>query len=425
VTVAETVAEKDVESGRAGNQNQHQQQGSDQEQRENPEKKRRRSFILFFIVAVLVVGALLYYWHSTFYEDTDDAQVDGHIIQISARIQGHIVNVPIKENQYVGAGTLIAEIDPHDYEVVVAQDEANLEAAEASYEAAKVNVPVTDIQSFSTLSSATSSVQASDAQVKRAIQQLEQAQADVAQAEANNTKSQLDLKRYTPLVEKDVISKQQYDQAVAAAQANQAAVISAKASANAAQDQITVARHQLAVSQAEQRNASAAPKLLAAQKAKADQAAAQVEQARAQLNQAKLNLSYTKIVAPVDGIITTKNVEVGQNVSIGQNLVTLVSLQDLWVTANFKETQLHLMRPGQKVKIHVDMNGRDYDGTVTQVGGATGSMLSLFPPENATGNYVKVVQRVPVRIDFTNPEENKDHFLRPGLSVEPTVRVKG
>ena len=161
------------------------------------------------------------------------------------------------------------------------------------------------------------------------------------------------------------------------------------------------------------------------QKAKADQAAAQVEQARAQLNQAKLNLSYTKIVAPVDGIITTKNVEVGQNVSVGQNMVTLVSLHDLWVTANFKETQLHLMRPNQTVKIHVDMNGRDYDGVVTQIGGATGSMLSLFPPENATGNYVKVVQRVPVRIDFTKPEEDKDHILRPGLSVEPTVRRQG
>jgi membrane fusion protein, multidrug efflux system len=417
VTLAETVAEQDV-------RNQNQQQGSDQEQRDNPERKRRRSFILFFVIAVLVVGALLYYWHSTFYEDTDDAQVDGHIIQISARIQGHIINVPVKENQEVAAGTLIAEIDPHDYEVVVAQDEANLEAAEASYESAKVNVPVTDIQSFSTLSSATASMQASDSQVKRAVQQLEQAQADIAQAEANNTKSQLDLKRYTPLVEKDVISKQQYDQAVAAAQANQAAVVSARASASAAQEQIAVAKHQFAVAVAEQRNASAAPKLLAVQKAKADQAAAQVEQARAQLNQAKLNLSYTKIVAPVDGIITTKNVEVGQNVSIGQNLVTLVSLEDLWVTANFKETQLRLMRPGQRATIRVDMNGRDYHGVVTQVGGATGSMLSLFPPENATGNYVKVVQRVPVRIDFNNPEENKDHFLRPGLSVEPTVRVK-
>jgi membrane fusion protein (multidrug efflux system) len=382
-----TVAEQDPESGKAG---QNQQQGNDQEQRENPEKKRRRSFILFFVIAVLLVGALLYYWHSTFYEDTDDAQVDGHIIQISARVQGHVINVPIKENQEVPAGTLIAEIDPHDYEVVVAQDEANLEAAEANYESARVNVPVTDIQSYSALS-----------------------------------KSQLDLKRFTPLVAKDVISKQQYDQAVDAAQADLAAVISAKANAAAATDEIAVAKNELAASQAAARNAGNAPRLLQVQKAKADQAAAQVEQARAELNQAKLNLSYTKIVAPVDGIITTKNVEVGQNVSVGQNLVTLVSLHDLWVTANFKETQLHLMRPNQTVKIHVDMNGRDYDGVVTQVGGATGSMLSLFPPENATGNYVKVVQRVPVRIDFTKPEEDKNHILRPGLSVEPTVRVKG
>jgi membrane fusion protein, multidrug efflux system len=418
-----TVAEQDPESGRAGNQNQ--QQGTDQEQRENPEKKRRRSFILFFVIAVLVVGALLYYWHSTFYEDTDDAQVNGHIIQISARVQGHVINVPIKENQEVAAGTVIAEIDPHDYEVLVAQDEANLEAAEANYESAKVNIPVTDIQSTSALSSANSNVLGSSAQVKRANGLLEQAQAQVAQAEANNTKSQLDLKRFTPLVEKDVISKQQYDQAVAAAQANQAAVISAKANAAAAGDQIAVAKNDLASSQAAARNAGNAPRLLQVQKAKADQAAAQVEQARAELNQAKLNLSYTKIIAPVDGIITTKNVEVGQNVSVGQNLVTLVSLQDLWVTANFKETQLHLMRPNQKVKIHVDMNGREYEGIVTQIGGATGSMLSLFPPENATGNYVKVVQRVPVRIDFSKPEEDKDHILRPGLSVEPTVRVKG
>jgi membrane fusion protein, multidrug efflux system len=417
-----TVAEQDPESGRAGNNNQ--QQGSDQEQRQNPEKKRRRSFILFFVIAVLVVGALLYYWHSTFYEDTDDAQINGHIIQISARINGHIINVPVKENQEVAAGTVIAEIDPHDYEVTVAQDEANLEAAEAAYEAAKVNVPVTNVQSYSSLSSANANVLASDAQVKRAARMLDQAQAEVAQAEANNTKAQLDLKRYTTLVAKDVISKQQYDQAVAAAQASQASVESAKANAIAAQEQIAVARQQGLASVAEQRNARSAPQIVAAQKAKADQAAAQVEQARAQLNQAKLNLSYTKIVAPVDGIITTKNVEVGQNVSPGQNLVTLVSLQDLWVTANFKETQLHLMRPGQKVAIHVDMNGRDYHGVVTQVGGATGSMLSLFPPENATGNYVKVVQRVPVRIDFTNLEEDKDHFLRPGLSVEPTVRVK-
>lgn len=418
------MAEQDPESGRAGGVAVA-EQGQDQEQRERPQKKRRRSFILFFVVAVLVVGALLYYWHSTFYEDTDDAQVAGHIIQISARVQGHVINVPIRENQYVPAGTLIAEIDPHDYEVVVAQDEANLEAAEANYESAKANVPVTDIQSGTGISSAQANVLASDAQIKRAQRQLDQANAAVAQAEANNVKAQLDLKRYETLVAKDVISKQQYDQAVATAQADQAAVVSAKADAAAAQDQIAVARQQLLVSQAQQRNAASGPRQVQVQKAKADQAAAQVEQSRAALNQAKLNLSYTKIVAPVAGIVTSKNVEVGQNVSVGQNLVTLVSLDDLWVTANFKETQLHLMRPLQEVKIHVDLNGHDYRGRVTQIGGATGSMLSLFPPENATGNYVKVVQRIPVRIDFDDlPNQDRDHILRPGLSVEPTVRVK-
>ena len=176
--------------------------------------------------------------------------------------------------------------------------------------------------------------------------------------------------------------------------------------------------------QADLRNAQTGPDQLKIQKAKADQAAAQVQQARAALAQAKLNLSYTHIVAPVNGIITKKSLEVQQNVSVGQNLMTLVSLDDIWITANFKETQLRMMRPGQAVKIHVDAYGRDYDGKVTQIGGATGSMLSLFPPENATGNYVKVVQRIPVRIDLANRNEDQDRLLRPGLSVEPTVRVK-
>ncbi len=422
------MAEQDPESGRSEDHGQDEQgnqgdTGGDQ-QIDRPEKKRRRRWIIVGVVAVIVVGALLYWWHSTFYEDTDDAQIQGHIVQLSARINGHVINVPVAENQYVAAGTVIAEIDPKDYDVAVQQDEANLEAAEANYESAKVSIPVASTQSTSTLSQAGATVQASDAQVKRAVRLLEQAQAQVAQAEAANNKAQMDLKRYTTLVQKDVISKQQYDQAVATAQADQAAVVSARANATAAEDQIAVARQQVAEAKAQLANAQSGPQQVKSQRAKADQAAAQVEQARAQLNQAKLNLSYTKIVAPVNGIVTKKSVEVGQNVSIGQNLATLVSLDDLWVTANFKETQLHLMQTGQPVRIKVDLNDRVYDGKVTQIGGATGSVLSLFPPENATGNYVKVVQRVPVRIDFTNPQQNNDHRLRPGLSAEPTVRVK-
>jgi membrane fusion protein (multidrug efflux system) len=254
---------------------------------------------------------------------------------------------------------------------------------------------------------------------------LQAAQARVQQAEANNAKAQSDLERYKPLVEKDVISKQQYDAAVAAAAAAQAGVADAKASAAAAADAVRVARQQEAASEATVKYAQTGPQQVAAQSAKYKQAQAQVQQAQAQLDQAQLNLSYTKIVAPEDGIITRKSVEVNQNVSAGQNLLTLVSLQNIWITANFKETQLRHMQAGQPVEISVDATGKSYHGKVTQIGGATGSVLSLFPPENATGNYVKVVQRVPVRIDFTDlKNEDPNHLLRPGLSVEPKVRVK-
>jgi membrane fusion protein, multidrug efflux system len=188
---------------------------------------------------------------------------------------------------------------------------------------------------------------------------------------------------------------------------------------------VRVATEKAAQAQAQYKYAETGPQQVAAQNARYKQAEAQVEQAQAQLDQAQLNLSYTKIVAPVAGIITRKSVEINQNVSQGQNLLTLVSLEDLWVTANFKETQLEHMTAKQGVTIHVDATGKDYNGHVTQIGGATGSVLSLFPPENATGNYVKVVQRVPVRVDFDNlDKEDPNHNLRPGLSVEPKVKVK-
>jgi membrane fusion protein, multidrug efflux system len=387
-------------------------------------KTGRRRFIVIGVVAVLVVGAALFWWHSTYYESTDDAEVDGHLIQVSARVAGQVIKVNVELDQYVQAGAPIAEIDPRDFEVTVEQDEANLASAEATYEAAKVNLPVVNVSTGTDLQTAATGVQSSDATVQQATRQLEAAQAAVAQATATAVKAQSDLQRYKPLVEKDVISKQQYDGAVASADASAAAVLEAKANEIAAEDGVMIAKDKVTQSQAALRYAQTAPDQVKIQKAKADQAAAAVEQARAELDQARLNLGYTKILAPVNGIITRKNLEISQNVSVGQNLMTLVSLDDVWITANFKETQLRSMRPGQKVKIHVDAYGRDYDGIVTQIGGATGSVLSLFPPENATGNFVKVVQRVPVRIDLTNRDEDRDHLLRPGLSVEPTVRIK-
>lgn len=393
---------------------------------DKPEKpKSRRRFIVIGVIALLVVGALLFWWHSTYYEDTDDAQVNGHLIQISSRIAGQVIKVNVEENQEVKKGDLLVEIDPKDFEVAVQQSEANLQSAEASYEAAKVNVPVISINTGSALSSAGADVHGSSAQISQAEQQLDAAKARVVQAQANATKSDADLERYRPLVEKDVISKQQFDAAVAAADANKAALVEAKANVVAGEDAVRVAKDRLAQSQAQLQFAQTAPKQVEIQKAKADQAAAAVAQAQAQLDQAKLNLSYTKIIAPENGIVTRKSVEINQNVSVGQNMMTLVSLDNVWITANFKETQLEHMRAGQPVVIEVDAyGGRKFDGKITQIGGATGSVLSLFPPENATGNYVKVVQRVPVRIDLTNPQQNADHLLRPGLSVEPKVTVK-
>lgn len=387
--------------------------------------RSRRRYIIIGVVAVVIVVALLFWWHSTFYESTDDAQINGHIIQISSRIAGHVIKVNVDENQAVEAGTVIAELDPKDFQTAVQQDEANLASAQAAYEAARVNVPVIHTSTGSTLASANATVSSAKAAVTQSERQLEAAKAAVAQAQANNTKAQLDLERYTPLVEKDVISRQQFDAAVATAAGTKAALAQAQANLQGAQAGVKIAKDRVNEAQATLQTAHTGPQQVAIQKAKADQAAAMVQQAQAKLDAAKLNLSYTKIVAPEAGIVTRKSVEAGQNVSAGQNMATLVSLDNIWVTANFKETQLDHMRAGQPVTISVDAyGGRDYEGKVTQIGGATGSMLSLFPPENATGNYVKVVQRVPVRIDFTNHKQIENHLLRPGMSVEPKVRVK-
>jgi membrane fusion protein (multidrug efflux system) len=387
--------------------------------------RSRRRGIIIVVVAIIVVAAVAFWWHSTFSEDTDDAQVNGHLIQVSSRISGQVIKVYVEENRMVKAGDVIAELDPRDYQVAVENAEASLASAQANAAAANVNVPLTTVNVGSNLGVAGADVSGAHASVEQALGQVAAAHARVVQAQANNAKAQADLERYKPLVEKDVISKQQFDAAVAAAAADAAAVQDAIASEQAAQDGVRVAKGREAQALAQLKYAQTGPQQIAAQNAKAKQAMAQVQQAQAQLDQAKLNLSYCKIVAPEAGIVTRKSVEVDQNVSVGQNMLTLVSLNDIWITANFKETQLRHMQAGQPVEIEVDATGKTYKGKVTQIGGATGSVLSLFPPENATGNYVKVVQRVPVRIDFTDLQnEDPNHELRPGLSVEPKVRVK-
>jgi membrane fusion protein (multidrug efflux system) len=385
----------------------------------------RRRGIIVVVVVVLAAVAVAIWWHGTFTESTDDAQVNGHLIQVSSRINGQVLKVEVQENQPVKAGDVIAELDPADYQVAVENAEAALASAEANAAAASVAVPITTVNTGSNLTAAGADVSGTKAGVEQAQNQLQAAHDLVGQAQANNVKAQADLERYKPLVDKDVISKQQFDAAVAAADAAKAALSDARAMERAAADGVKVANERLAQAQAQLKSAETGPQQVAAQSARARQAQAMIQQAQAQLDMAKLNLSYTKILAPEAGIVTRKSVEIDQNVAAGQNLLTLVSLEDLWVTANFKETQLRHMVAGQPVEIDVDSTGKTYHGKVTQIGGATGSVLSLFPPENATGNYVKVVQRVPVRIDFTDlKDEDPNHELRPGLSVEPKVRVK-
>ena len=415
------------DAGAKGDGGSAQGSGQDEKKDESPAKKSRRKFIIIAVVILLVIIAGLFYWHSTYSEDTDDAQVDGNLYQVSSRVTGQITKVYIDDNQKVEAGQAIAEIDPRDSLVALEQAQANLASAQAAASQATVNVPITSTSTRTSTSTTSSDVLSADAAVSQAQKQVQAAAARVDQAQAQAIKSQLDVDRYTPLVQKDVISKQQFDGAVAQATSDKATVLNAQATLIAQQDAVRQAQQKLNQSRMQaaeaQRNG---PQQIKMQQAHAEAAMADVKQAQARVDQAKLNLSYTHVVAPVAGIVNKKNVQVGANVAVGQDLLTIVPVTNLWVTANLKETQLNKIRPGQKVSIEVDaLGGRKFSGTVTQVGGATGSRLSLFPPENATGNYVKVVQRIPVRIDFTDlQDENKDFALRPGFSVVPVVTVK-
>jgi membrane fusion protein, multidrug efflux system len=397
------------------------------EEEEAPEKKSGRKFIVIAVIILLVIGAGIFYWRSTFSEDTDDAQVDGDLYQVSSRVTGQVVKVYVEDNQEVKIGDPIAEIDPRDYQVALEQAEADLASKQTAAIQATVNVPITSVNVNTSVSTTGSDVQGTVATVEQARKQEQAAEARVAQAKANAVKSRLDIERYTPLVEKDVISKQQFDAAVAADAGNQAAVLEAEATVIAQQAAVSEALQKLAQSRFQSaQSIKTGPDQVRVQEARANAAIADVKQAQAKVDQARLNLGYTHITAPVTGIVNKKNVQVGVNLSIGQDVLTIIPLTNLWVTANFKETQLSRMKPGQPVTLKVDaLGGRKFHGKVTQIGGATGSKLSLFPPENATGNYVKVVQRIPVRIDFTNiQQENGDYALRPGMSVTPDVEVK-
>jgi membrane fusion protein (multidrug efflux system) len=399
---------------------------------EHPRGGRAAALLL---LAVVIIGGGLFVRNSLAWESTDDAQVNGHIMPLSARINGYVLEVPVIEGQLVHAGDVLVTIDPKDYKIAVEQAQATFADSEASAASSRFNVPITSVTTQSTLDSAETAVVNAQAGFQAAEQNFESAKAVVEQAEANAARSDADLVRYTQLVAKEDISHQQYDQAVAAAKANRSGVVAAGASVQAAEQAVRQAQGKLLQARADLRSAETAPQQISMTRAKADAADAQARERKAQLDQAELNLSYSVVRSPVTGIIGKKTVEVGQNVGIGQELVEVVPLDDVWITANFKETQLAHMRPGQPVEIKVDAYGRAWKAHVTNLGAGAGSVFSLLPPENATGNYVKVVQRVPVRIDFDRTPDrpsdrnlgsdfNAEGLLKPGLSVEPEVRVR-
>jgi membrane fusion protein (multidrug efflux system) len=380
--------------------------------------------VILLIVAGALVGGKMLWSYLESYEDTDDAQIDGDIYAVTSRIAGTIRAVYVQDNQQVKAGQVLVELDPSDYQVSVEQAKAAVNESRSEVETVRPNVPITNVSTETTVTSQEADITGIQAQVAGAERDYESAIAQIRQAEADNAKAQADLVRYKQLIAKDEISQQQYDQVDAAAKASSALVDARKATAEAAARNVDAGRARLR--QAETRVLEARrnrPQQIALQSAVVKARQATTVRQQTLLDQAMLNLSYTKVVAPVDGIIGKKNAEPGQQVSAGQQLMADVPVTNLWVTANFKETQLKKMRPGQRVTIHVDAYNREYQGFVESLAGASGARFSLLPPENATGNYVKVVQRLPIRIRFKEGED-PEHLLRPGMSVEPKVFVQ-
>jgi membrane fusion protein (multidrug efflux system) len=390
--------------------------------KEREKATRKRSLVRRIVVGAVIILAVagFFVWrYLNTYEGTDDAQVDGHINNVSARVSGYVLKVNVDDNQYVAKGAVLVEIDPRDYQVALERARAELADAEATAQAMNLNVPVETIGTTTQLSTSESNLQAMQAAVGTAQRQLDSARAQLQQAEANNTRAQADVSRYRVLLGKDEVSQQLYDQADAAAKANAAAVDGARAAVSVAEQQVAQAQIRVSQAQAALQYSQTGPQQVAATQARARAAIAAVQQKRAALDKAQLDLDYCTVAAPVTGVVN-RRVEVGMNVQPGQTLLSVVSMDDVWITANFKETQLRSMKVGQRVTVSVDAYGREYKGRVESIAGATGAQFSLLPPENATGNYVKVVQRVPVKI-VLDPGENREHLLRLGMSVEPKV----
>lgn len=397
--------------------------------------KRYRLPIAAGTVVILVLSASAWLWATSGRQSTDDAQVDAHVTQIAGRVGGPVLKVAVNDNEQVEAGALLVQLDPSDYRVALDKARAELADAEASVLAADANVPITVTTTASGVSTANGSVQQALGAVEAAKREVDaacarqvSAQAKLRETEATATKARRDVERFRGLLMKDELSQQQFDAAVAAADAATAAADAARSQITEAEHGILIAESRLVQAQAgEQRaraelsSAQTGPDQVRAMRARAASAKARAEQARASLAQAELNLRYATITAPVAGIVSRKSVEVGQVIEAGQPLLAIIPLDNVWITANYKETQLTNVRAGQPATVTVDAyGGRTFKGHVDSVAAATGARFSLLPPENATGNYVKVVQRVPVKIVLERGQD-PERLLRPGLSVIPTV----
>lgn len=390
----------------------------------NDGKSRRPILIPVAIVAVLVIAGVTWWSIARNYESTDDAQVDGHMNPISSRIAGTIQAVHVEDNQQVQAGQPLVDLDPRDYAVALEQSKAEYDQAIASSTAEKPNLPITLVSNNTDQATAKAQVANAEAAIAAAQHDYDNAVAKLRSEEATNARAQSDLKRYAQLLQKEEVAQSDYDRYFATARAENALVEADKAAVSSAAKTIEQRRAQLVEQQSRlDETLKNAVRQIAIREAMIQSRQASAESSSAVLDQAKLNLSYTHIVSPVAGIVTQRSAEIGAHVSAGQQLMMVVQTNDLWVTANFKETQLRRMHTGQQVRIHVDALNEDFKGYVENMPAATGDRTSVLPPENATGNYVKVIQRLPVRIRF-NPDQRDLGRLRPGMSVEPKVHLE-
>jgi membrane fusion protein (multidrug efflux system) len=386
--------------------------------------RSRRPFIIGGVVLALAVAGSSYWAHSRHFEDTDDAQIDGAISNVSPRVTGTVNAVYVSENQVVKAGDPLADIDPVDLQIAVDQARAAVAQAQAQLEAEDPSVSITEASNVSAVSTAQSDISAATAALSAAKKDVQQLTAQLAQAQANDRQAQLEKDRSAKLVAQGAVSQSDYDTRVNAATATAANVAAIEQSLDAARDHVSQQQAQFGALQSHLTEVTSnAPRQVQTRKASVIVRQAALDLAKAQLAQAEKNLSYAKIVAPISGIVAKKSIALGDHVAPGQLVIAISQIEDLYVTANYRETQLQAMRTGQPATVHVDALDVDLRGTVESIGGATGSKLSILPPENASGNYVKVVQRIPVRIKI-DPGQSALDRLRIGMSVEPSVTVR-